>query len=105
MYKSLRDLDREAALEAALALADATLEALGARFDEAKGEYYMEDTLVKRVTEGASASGPCEDCDENIAAGWIDADDIYPSGHDGPEFHPGCVCEEEYREKRVRVYV
>lgn len=98
-------LRRAAVIEAAIQLSEITLEALGLKLDEATGEYYYDTTLVKRVIEGASASGPCEDCDENIAAGWIDADDIYPSGHDGPEFHPNCVCEEEYKEKRVRVYV
>ena len=97
--------DPKAVIEAALKLADATLESLGARFDEAKGEYYMDTTLVKRVTEGGSQSGPCDNCEDNIGEGWIDADDVYPTGDDGPPFHPNCVCIEEYKEKRVRVYV
>ena len=97
--------DPKAVIEDALKLANATLESLGCRFDEARGEYYYDTTLVKRVTEGASASGPCEPCEDNIEAGYIDADDVYPSGDDGPPFHPGCVCEEDYKEKRVRVYV
>lgn len=97
--------DSQAVIEAALSLANATLEALGARFDEAAGDYYYEQTLVKRVTEGSSGSGPCDDCEDNIGEGWIDADDAYPTGDDGPPFHLGCVCEEEYKEKRVRVYV
>ncbi len=92
-------------IDAAVALAEATLEALGARLDEKTGEYYYDTTLVKRVVAGASASGTCEQCEENIEAGWIDADDVYPSGDDGPGFHPNCVCEEEYKEKRFRVYV
>lgn len=83
------------------ALADALLITLR----EARGEYTYDTVLVKRVVEGASASGTCELCEENIDAGWIDSEDVYPSGDDGPEFHPNCVCVEEYREKRVRVYV
>ncbi len=98
-------LTRASVIDAAINLAEVTLEALGLKLDEATGEYYMEMTLVKRVTEGASQSGPCEDCDDNIGESWIDADDVYPSGDDGPPFHPGCVCIEEYKEKRVRVYV
>ena len=71
---------------------------------EAVGLYYYDTILVKRSLEGASASGPCELCDENQAEGWIDSEDVYPSGADGPPFHPNCVCTEEYREKRIRVY-
>ncbi len=97
--------DPKAVIEAALNLAAATLDALGARLDEATGEYYYEQTLVKRSIEGESASGPCDDCEENAAQGWIDADDVYSTGHDGPPFHLNCVCEEQYKEKRVRVYV
>ena len=72
--------------------------------EEARGEYTYETILVKRSLEGASVSGPCEICEENQAEGWIDSEDVYPSGDDGPPFHPNCVCVEEYREKRVRVY-
>lgn len=71
---------------------------------EARGEYTYDTILVKRSLEGASASGPCEICEENQAEGWIDSEDVYPSGDDGPPFHPNCVCAEEYKEKRVRVY-
>ncbi len=72
---------------------------------EAAGEYYYDTILVKRSIEGDSASGPCEICEDNQAEGWIDSEDVYPSGDDGPPFHPNCVCTEEYKEKRVRVYV
>ncbi len=85
--------------------AGAALEALGYTLDEATGEYYYDTILVKRSIEGASASGPCEICDDNMAEGWIDSEDVYPSGDDGPPFHPNCVCTEEYKEKRVRIYV
>ncbi len=69
------------------------------------GRPYTYDTILqKRVLEGASASGTCELCEEYISEGWIDSEDVYPSGDDGPEFHPHCVCVEEYRERRVRVY-
>jgi len=72
---------------------------------EKRGEYYYEEVLLKRVLPGESDTGTCEECNENIDAGWIDSEDVYPSGDDGPEFHPGCVCEEEYKEGRRRVYV
>jgi len=78
---------------------------LDVQVDEAKRQYYYEEILLKRVIEGASQSGPCEACDENVAAGWIDSEAVYPSGDDGPEFHPYCVCIEEYKESRKRVYL
>lgn len=31
-------------------------------------------------------------CRTNERAGWIDVDDDFPSGHDGPTGHPGCRC-------------
>jgi hypothetical protein len=80
-------------------------EALLIAIHEAKGEYFYDTILVKRSLTGDSNSGPCEVCDENEAEGWIDSEDVYPSGDDGPPFHPNCVCSEEYKEKRVRVYV
>ncbi len=81
------------------------IEALAILLTEARGEYAYDTILVKRSLEGDSASGPCEICEENQAEGWIDSEDVYPSGDDGPPFHPHCVCTEEYKEKRVRVYV
>lgn len=69
-----------------------------------KGAYTYEETLMKRVLPGVSDSGPCERCDECVDAGWIDSEDVYPTGDDGPGFHPHCVCEEFYRVGRVRVY-
>jgi len=80
-------------------------EALLIALTEARGEYTYDTILVKRSIEGDSASGPCEICEENQAEGWIDSEAVYPSGDDGPPFHPNCVCTEEYKEKRVRVYV
>lgn len=88
-------------IDAALELVD---ELLGVQTDEA-GEYYYEDTLLKRVLPGASASGTCETCEGNIDTGWIDSDELYPDGTDGPPAHPNCVCEEEYKASRKRVYV
>ncbi len=86
------------------AVLDVLSDALLLALNEARGEYSYETILVKRSIEGASASGPCELCEENEAEGWIDSEDVYPSGDDGPPFHKNCVCTEEYREKRVRVY-
>lgn len=91
--------------ELTIAFAEVWLSELGMKFDEATGQYYYDTILVKRSLEGASASGTCEDCEENAAAGWIDSEDVYPTGHDGPPFHPNCVCSEEYKEKRQRVYI
>jgi hypothetical protein len=93
-------------LDAIIDTGEALFGSLGLQFDEAKKRAYYYDTiLVKRSLEGASASGPCERCEDNQAEGWIDSEDVYPSGDDGPPFHKNCVCVEEYREKRVRVYI
>jgi hypothetical protein len=32
------------------------------------------------------------ECETNGAAGWIDWEDPFPSGHDAPLAHPGCRC-------------
>ncbi len=37
-------------------------------------------------------SNPCEICDENAIAGWIPADEPFPSGDDEPDAHPNCKC-------------
>jgi len=83
---------------------EVAIDALLLALFEAGRPYTYDTILQKRVLEGASASGTCELCEENVAEGWIDSEDVYPSGDDGPEFHPHCVCVEEYREHRVRVY-
>lgn len=77
-------------LDSIIDTGQALLGSLGVEFDEAKGLYYYDTILVKRSIEGASASGPCELCEENEGMGWIDSEDVYPSGHDGPPFHPNC---------------
>lgn len=33
-----------------------------------------------------------DECDENQDAGEIALGDLFPSGHEGPPFHPACVC-------------
>ncbi len=97
------DLD---ALEPVLRDSDLLIvEAALIRLLEAPGSYYYEEVLQKRSLTGDSASGPCPVCDDNEAEGWIDSEDVYPSGDDAPPFHPNCVCSEEYRESRRRVYV
>lgn len=102
--------DEPAVIEAALTVAESLLEVLGVGIDTeafreaAKGKYVYEELLQKRALPGASASGTCETCEENIDAGWIDSEDIYPSGDDSAVgVHPNCVCEEEYRVSRRRV--
>jgi hypothetical protein len=69
-----------------------------------EASYQYEEILLKRSLTGDSNSGPCQVCDDNEDAGWIDSEDPYPSGDDGPPFHENCVCEEEYKESRRRVY-
>ena len=98
-------MNRPELIDATIQAAEGLLAHLGMTLDEATGRYYYELILVKRSLEGASVSGQCEECEENEAAGWIDSEDVYPSGHDGPPFHQNCVCSEEYEEKRRRVYV
>jgi hypothetical protein len=36
---------------------------------------------------------PCDVCLENATAGWIDADETFPSGDEEPDAHPNCKCE------------
>lgn len=38
-------------------------------------------------------------CDENESMGWIDIDDLFESGHDGPLRFPGCRCDITIRTK------
>ena len=40
---------------------------------------------------------PCDECDENASADWIDAGDDFPSGDDAPPAHPNCRCSVDYR--------
>ncbi len=96
---------KSAVIEAAIDLAEVTLEALGLKLDEATGEYYYDTEGVKRWVLGSGgASGNCEECEENAGMGWIPEDDVYPNIDEPPQ-HPNCDCTEEYKEKRVRVYV
>lgn len=89
-----------------IALAEATLVALGLHLDEAAGQYYYDTTSVKRSILGSGGvSGNCEMCDDNAAQGWIDQDALFESGHDEAPFHPSCYCSVEYGDKRHRVYV
>ena len=37
-------------------------------------------------------SDPCQICEDNAANGWIDMDQDFQSGDDGPEAHPNCKC-------------
>ena len=88
-------------ITASLRLAEAVLASLGI-YQEA--DYFYEEILLKRSLTGDSASGPCQTCDDNEAEGWIDSESVYPSGDDAPPFHPNCVCDEEYKTSRRRVY-
>ena len=47
----------------------------------------------------ADGSDTCPECEEQIAAGWIDIDDDFPSGDD-PPLHPNCDCGTDYRSAR-----
>ena len=40
-------------------------------------------------------SDPCETCASNAAAGVIEIDEPYPSGHQHPTAHPNCMCCEQ----------
>lgn len=40
---------------------------------------------------------PCPICQENEDAGWILADEAFPSGDDEPLAHPNCYCSLEMR--------
>jgi len=72
---------------------------------EKTGEYYYEETLLKRSVLGdGGVAGNCEDCDEAADMGWIDSEEPFPTGDDEPPFHPNCDCEVEYKESRKRVY-
>ena len=45
----------------------------------------------------ADGTDACEECTANIDAGWIDIDEDFPSGDDGPTAHPGCDCGLDFR--------
>jgi len=93
-------------IEAALKVADATLDALGVQLDEATGQYYMDEVTVKKWVLGdGGSSGNCEDCEDNATDGDIDMDALFSSGHDEPPAHPNCTCTVEYRDTRKRVYI
>jgi hypothetical protein len=34
-------------------------------------------------------------CDLNSAAGWVVLEEAFPSGHEGPPYHPNCQCDVE----------
>lgn len=36
-------------------------------------------------------------CRPNESAGWIDLEELFPSGHDRPTGHPGCRCDVQTR--------
>lgn len=39
----------------------------------------------------------CEFCMEQVDAGWIPIDEVFPSGDDGAPFHPNCDCGSSFR--------
>lgn len=82
-------------IEEALRIADSIISAC-----EARGEYIYDIVNVKRSVPEAGCCELCEDCADQ---GWIDDDDVFDSGQDSPPHHPNCLCEIEYKEKRVRV--
>ena len=43
------------------------------------------------------SDNPCEDCLENEAEKWIDADSDFPNGGDAPPFHVNCMCVVNFR--------
>ena len=45
----------------------------------------------------ADGTDCCDDCQDQIDAGWIDIDDDFPSGDD-PPLHPRCDCGVDYRQ-------
>ena len=100
--------DDKAVIEAAIQVTEAVLSDLGVHFDEKKGDqgsYYYDTEGVKRWVLGdGGESGNCDLCEENADAGWIPEDEPYPNADEPPQ-HPHCSCEEETKEKRIRVYV
>lgn len=69
--------------------------------DYAGADYYYDTATFKRWITDAD---PCDLCEENEAAGWIDIDDVWPNADDVP-CHPNCLCTTEEKERRYRVYV
>lgn len=95
--------DEDAAIDEALRIEAAMMPL---KFDEATGEYYYEETLLKRSVLGdGGVAGNCDACDDSADQGWIDSEDVFESGEDEPPHHPNCTCTVEYKESRKRVYV
>ena len=54
------------------------------------------ETGMEETIWSADGSNACEECQEQIEAGWIDIDDDFPGGDD-PPLHPNCDCGVDYR--------
>ncbi len=63
--------------------------------NEANRIGWRESGVVSKKYSSLSADHDEQDeCDDNADAGEIPLDDAYPSGDDGPPFHPHCHCGE-----------
>ena len=62
-----------------------------------EGRAAMADELgMEEKIWSADGSNACEECQEQIEAGWINIDDDFPIGNDPPG-HPNCDCSVDYR--------
>ncbi len=85
-------------------MATASAELAAALIDLIEANYTYDEVEEKRWIADADA---CEICQDNEDMGWIGDDEVFYGVFgpiDGPEAHPHCQCEMEYRTRRVRVY-
>ena len=62
-----------------------------------------EETLGVEMEKSWNTSGDdrvSDECADNESAGWIDKNQVFPSGHEEPPRFPGCRCNAQYRLKR-----
>ena len=66
------------------------------------GRRAMADELgMDQKAWSADGTECCDVCQENVEAGWIDIDEDFPSGDDGPTAHPNCDCGLDFRKGAV----
>ncbi len=93
-------------LAAALEVVDTIFALAGVHIEiDEKGEYYYEESEMKRWIAEADACDDCQDCADEE---WVDMDFTYSSADfdaDEPPLHPHCQCTIEQKTRRQRVYV
>lgn len=81
--------DSEYVLSKQRAIASARYEAARSYFRGVRDGFQGSSWEKSWIT---SSDDPCPNCEDNEDAGFIDVDDVFPSGDDYPALHLGCGC-------------